>query len=185
MSDRTFADAKNRTFVVDGDGYPLLYALCCPMTGEPVLVIIRCKPRSNSLFEDCVPRNGAVESVGKTTGLLFRSAISTHYVETTKQDEQGKDVKDYKGVKYYYGLREDILVEKVFTQEYRGRKITVETFKKKLFDGKLKGFSIGRELIHEQDLVIACCTEEWARLREGHAGIQNRYGIEAAAVKAL
>jgi hypothetical protein len=160
MSDRTFVDEKNRTFVVDGDRYPLLYALCCPMTGEPVLVIIRCKSRSNSLFEDCVPRNGAAESVGKTTGLLFRGAISTHYVETTKKDEREKDVKDYKGVKYYYGLREDVLIEKVFTQEYRGRKIRLETFKRKLLDGKLKGFLVGREVIQGQDIIITCCTEE-------------------------
>ena len=101
-----------------------------------------------------------VESVGKTTGLLFRSAISTHYVETIKKDDEGNDVKDYKGVKYYYGLKEDALVEKVFTEEYRGRKIRLETFKRKLLDGKLKGFFVGREVVHGQDLVIACCTEE-------------------------
>lgn len=160
MNERTFVDAKNRAFVVDGNKYPLLYALCCPMTGEPLVVIVRANKRFISLLEDCVPRNGAVESAGKTSGLLFKSAISTHYVETIKKDDEGNDVKDYKGVKYYYGLKEDVLVEKVFTEEYRGRKIRLETFKRKLLDGKLKGFFVGHEVIHGQDIVIACCTEE-------------------------
>jgi len=160
MNDRTFVDAKNRAFVVDGNKYPLLYAICCPMTGEPLVVIIRWKSRSSSLLEGCVPRNGVVESVGKTTGLLFKSAISTHYVETISKDGEGNEVKDYKGVKYYYGLKEDALVEKVFTEEYSGRKIRLETFKRKLLDGKLKGFFVGREVVHRQDLVIACCTKE-------------------------
>jgi hypothetical protein len=160
MNERTFVDVKNRAFVVDGDGYPLLYALCCPITGEPVVVIIRAKSRSSSLLESCVPRNGRVENVGRTTGLLFRTAISTQYMETIEKDDEGKDVKDYKGVKYYYGLKEDALVEKVFTDEYSGRKIRLETFKRKLLDGKLKGFLVGREVIHGQDLIIACCTEE-------------------------
>ena len=159
MKDRTFVDAKNRAFVVDGNKYPLVYALCCPMTGEPVVVIIRGKSRS-SLLEGCVPNDGAVESIGKTTGLIFRGAISTHYVETIEKDDEGNEVKDYKGVKYYYGLKEDVLVEKVFTEEYTGRKIRLETFKRKLLDGKLKGFFVGREVVHRQDLVIACCTEE-------------------------
>jgi len=160
MNERTFVDAKNRAFVVDGNKYPLLYALCCPMSGEPVVVIVRGNTRYASLLEGCVPRNGAVESAGKTTGLLFRSAISTHYVETIVKDDEGSDVKDYKGIKYYYGLKEDVLIEKVFTEEYRGRKIRLETFKRKLLDGKLKGILVGREVIHGQDLVIACCTEE-------------------------
>ena len=101
-----------------------------------------------------------VESVGKTTGLLFKGAISTHYVETISKDGEGNEVKDYKGVKYYYGLKEDALVEKVFTEEYSGRKIRLETFKRKLLDGKLKGFFVGREVMYGQDIVIACCTEE-------------------------
>jgi len=160
MNERTFIDAKNRAFVADGNRYPILYALCCPITGEPVVVIIRCKPGAVSLLEELVPRNGAIESAGKTTGLLFRCSISTHYIETTKRDDDGNDVKDYRGVKYYYGLREDILIEKVFTEQYRGRKIRLETFRKKLLDGNLKGFLAGREIVYGQDLVIACCTEE-------------------------
>lgn len=160
MNERTFVDAKNSAFVVDGNKYPLLYALCCPMTGEPVAVIVRANTRSIALLEGCIPRNGAVESAGKTTGLLFRGAISTHYVETATKDNEGNDVKDYKGVKYYYGLREDILIEKVFTEEYSGRKIGPETFRKKLLDGKLKGFFVGREVVCGQDLVVACCSEE-------------------------
>ena len=159
MKDRTFVDGKNRAFVVDGNKYPLVYALCCPMTGEPVVVIIRGKSRS-SLLEGCVPNDGALESIGKTTGLIFKRAISTHYVETVRKDDEGNDVKDYKGVKYYYGLKEDALIEKVFTEEYRGRKIRLETFKKKLFDGKLKGYFVGREVVHGQDIVIAHCTKE-------------------------
>ena len=160
MNDRTFVDAKNRAFVVDGNPYPLLYALCCPMTGEPVAVIIRGNSRASSLFESCVPNNGMVESIGKTTGLLFRRAISTHYVESIEKNDEGEDVRDYKGVKYYYGLKEDVLIEKVFTEEYRGRKIRPETFKRKLLDGKLKGFLVGREVVYGQDLVIACCAKE-------------------------
>jgi hypothetical protein len=160
MNERTFVDAKNMAFVADGTRYPLLYALCCPITEEPVLVIIRCKPSAVALLEESVPRNGAIESAGKTTGLLFRCAISTQYIETTKKDDGGNDVKDYRGVKYYYGLREDILIEKVFTEQYRGRKIRLETFRKKLLDGNLKGFLAGREVVYGQDLVIACCTGE-------------------------
>jgi hypothetical protein len=159
MKDRTFVDVKNKVFIVDGNKYPLVYALCCPMTGEPVVVIIRGKSCFSQL-ESCVPNDGSVERVGKTSGLLFKSTISTHYVETMEKDGEGNDVKDYKGIRYYYGLKEDALIEKVFTEEYRGRKIRLETFKKKLFDGKLKGFFVGREVVNGQDLVIAYCIKE-------------------------
>lgn len=159
MKDRTFVDVKNKAFIVDGNRYPLLYAICCPMTGEPVLVIIRSKSRSSQL-ESCVPNDGFIERIGKTTGLLFRSAISTHYVETIEKGDEGNDIRDYKGIKYYYGLKEDALIEKVFAEEYRGRKIRLETFKKKLFDAKLKGFFVGREVVNGQDLIIAYCTKE-------------------------
>jgi glycerol kinase len=86
------------------------------MTGEPLVVIIRWKSRSSSLLEGCVPRNGVVESVGKTTGLLFNSAISTHYVETISKDGEGNEVKDYKGVKYVWTQRRR-LVSKVLEEE--------------------------------------------------------------------
>jgi hypothetical protein len=96
----------------------------------------------------------------KQRGCSSRAQYQHTIIETVKKDDEGNDVKDYKGVKYYYGLKEDALIEKVFTEEYRGRKIRLETFKRKLLDGKLEGFFVGREVVHGQDIVIAYCTKE-------------------------
>ena len=154
MIDKLFVNEKEKVLQVGKWSYPLLYALCCPISKKPLLLVVK---SSSNLLGRLVPRGGDVIREGKITGLLYRYAQDKLYVETVKANKGEDDTQsEYLSIRYFFGLKRDPLAEWVFKYANKDASLDRVSFREKLFEGKLEGFHVCREVIHGEDLVVAC-----------------------------
>ena len=143
MSLKIYIDKnKKQLAAADGQVFPLLYGFSCPFSDEPVIAIVKTKARVDNCFS-------ADAEEGEVKGVVFHKTGSWH----THYSESKDGVPAFFYLKYLYGLKEDKLIEKA--HEESGLKISLDTFKKRLFEGKLKDFKAVREVVNGAELLIA------------------------------
>lgn len=137
-------DRVSKTLHVNNKAYPLSYALCCPITHEPVMAIM-----SGVISPvDIKPEFRA--SIGGTTGVIIRQPFKKHYISRLTQKRRAVI-----SAIYFYGLREDFLLKKAFEFRDSELKLPYSEFKEAILDGKLDSYKIGRELVTGNDLIVA------------------------------
>lgn len=156
MSDTLKLSSDGKAVVLGKRSYPLAYGFQCPISGLPVAVLVR---SVSTLLGAAVPKTGGAFTEGKLTGLYICVAGASTYVPMPKPQKNKDEDEQWVKVRYFFGLKEDSLIEKVYHDTYKGRPIKIETFKRKLLAGQLKEYRISRELVGGEDLLITHCDE--------------------------
>lgn len=138
MSLKIYIDKNKKQLVAGGKAFPLLYGFSCPFCDKPVIAIVKTKGKTDDYFS-------ADAEEGNVKGVVFLWHI--YYPES------GDGVTDSLSLEYFYGLKEDKLIEKA--HEKSGLKISLNVFKKRLLEGKLRDFKAVREVVNGEELLIA------------------------------
>lgn len=151
MSKKTvfYIDKNNKDIVFNRKRHKLLYALLCPVTERPVLLIFKKNKKLSdyltSDYEDA--SNSLYSNSGGVEGVVFFKNDRRSYCK-----HKNKEI----FLTYHFGLKDDALARAVYEKTSGfGKKKGLEAFMEKLLSGKAEGFYIGRELVSGRDAIIA------------------------------
>lgn len=79
-------DRENSKLIINKKTFPLVYALCCPVTNKPVFVIVKANPKSlQSFVEDNVEFKAHHENIA---GIVFHTSGSMYLNSSEQNDDE-------------------------------------------------------------------------------------------------
>ncbi|MBA4372289.1 MAG: hypothetical protein C0402_05455 [Thermodesulfovibrio sp.] len=131
--------------------YPLVLGFKCPYSGEPVALLMKARA---TVFRDALESGQHLVSEGDYAGIVFHESNTDRYVSLGKVSTEDGEDDNYQKVRYFYGLKEDPLIEWVLL-ETGTKRMKASSFREKLFDGKLPNYRVSHELTEGKDILIA------------------------------